>query len=57
MRMADASWLLLTALDPPMPARAYPVEVLAVRLGAVAIEMDADRATATAAADSGRASW
>jgi transposase-like protein len=35
--------LRATPLDPPMPAGAHPVEVIAPRLGAVTVEVDADR--------------
>jgi hypothetical protein len=40
--------LLSTALDPPMPARADAVVVIAAHLAAVPIEVDADRSTPTA---------
>src|SRR5262249_38005200 len=42
-------WLLATALDPLMPARADAVVVIAAHLGAVAIEVDANRSTPAAA--------
>jgi hypothetical protein len=41
--------LLATALDPAMAARTDAVEVIAVRVGTVAVEVDADRTTARAA--------
>src|SRR5262245_24569752 len=45
--------LLAAPLDPPMPARADAVEVIAARLGTVAIEVDADQ-PAVAAPDAAR---
>ena len=42
-----AEQLLAAPLDPPMPARADAVEVIAPRLGAVEVKVDADQSTPT----------
>jgi hypothetical protein len=46
--------LLATALDPAMAARTDAVEVIAARVGTVAVEVDADRTTAAAARTAAR---
>src|SRR5262249_46201920 len=45
--------LLAAALGPPMPARAHAVEVIAARLGAVPVEVDADQLPPAAACTPG----